>query len=320
MKNIFNLYITRSNEERKYFYNIIDFLNKNVNVNCKNYVQIVYLDFKYNDIVKNIKLNNQPLNAKIFIYNKGLTIYNKIIYNLDDLINLYIIPQNNNKNIFIYTGHGNGMFLMKNKIRILRTEDFCEIIHKTVIKADLVVYDCCLQGNIACLNITYPVANYVLASTSYQSYISILMVPSLYNENNYKNICINLSKLELKLNDTYKTDFVIYEMNKSLLDLVSLTLKYKNYFDYKKSFVIDFNYYKDLKCCFADIGIDINPLLNNIVKYQRYNHSKCVNKKISKNANKAASSQLMIILKKTVKNGIKTQSDLFLQNYKEPNI
>ena len=209
--NIFNIYVTRSREERNYF-------KKIKFVNSTSFVQIVHLDFKYNQVVKNMKYFRQKM--VVTVYNKS--VYQKVIYDLDDLINLFIVPQNNNKNIFIYTGHGNGIYLMKKNIRPLRTEDFCEIINRTVKKADLVIYDCCLQGNIACLTITYPFAKYVIASTSYQSYISILITNNLYLFNGNlldycKNVLQELAIKELHQNDTYKTDFVLYEMNENVL-------------------------------------------------------------------------------------------------------
>ena len=304
--NIFNIYVTRSREERNYF-------KKIKFVNSTSFVQIIHLDFKYNQVVKNMKYFRQKM--VVTVYNKS--VYQKVIYDLDDLINLFIVPQNNNKNIFIYTGHGNGIYLMKKNIRPLRTEDFCEIIERTVKKADLVIYDCCLQGNIACLTITYPFAKYVIASTSYQSYISILITNNLYLFNGNlldycKNVLQELAIKELHQNDTYKTDFVLYEMNENVLKIAELVLKFKHLFNYYKSYVINYNYYKDLHCAFKELKIDIDPLLNNIVKYQRYHRTKCINKAVNKKANKSSGSKLMIVLKSPIKNGLPTQSDKFL--------
>jgi len=319
--NIFNIYVTRSREERNYFKKITEFIKK-IN-DSTSFIQIVHLDFKYNQVVKNMKYFRQKMVVTVynkFVYNKFVynnSVYQKIIYNLDDLINIFTVPQNNNKNIFIYTGHGNGIYLMKKNVRPLRTEDFCEIIERTVKKADLVIYDCCLQGNIACLTITYPFAKYVIASTSYQSYISVLITNNLYLFNgNFLDYCKNiLQELSIKeplQTHTYKTDFVLYEMNENVLKIAELVLKYKHLFNYHKSYVIDYNYYKDLHCAFKELKIDIDPLLNSIVKYQRYHQTKCVNKVINKKANKSSGSKLLIVLKSPIKNGLPTQSDKFL--------
>jgi hypothetical protein len=305
--NIYGIYVTRSREEREYF--------KKIKIK-HSFAQIVHLDFKYNQIVKNMKYFRQKMIVTVY-FNK--TNYKKVIYNLDDLIALFTIIQNGNPNVFIYSGHGNGIMLMKKNIRPLRTEDFCEIIAKTVKKADLVIYDCCLHGNIACLTITYPFAKYVIASTSYQSDISILIADNLYCFNgnllNYcKNILHEIILKESEYNYNYITDFVLYEMNKNILKIAEITLKSKHLFDYHKSYVIDYSYYKDLNCSFKEIGINIEPLLNKTVKYQRYNQTKCINHKIYLNKdNESSGSKLIVVVKNPIKNGLPTQSDKFFK-------
>ena len=57
--NIFNIYVTRSREERNYF-------KKIKFVNSTSFVQIVHLDFKYNQVVKNMELNSPSMITLIF--------------------------------------------------------------------------------------------------------------------------------------------------------------------------------------------------------------------------------------------------------------
>ena len=101
-------------------------------------------------------------------------------------------------------------------------------------------------------------------------------------------------------------------MNESVLELSQLALKYKNQFNYHKSYVIDKNYYKDLFCAFENIGINIRHLLDKIVVYAGHQQTSCKNKKINKKSNKGIASQLMIVLKRPVKDTLPTQSDKFL--------
>ena len=126
-----------------------------------------------------------------------------------------------------------------------------------------------------------------------------------------KNVLQELAIKESHQNDTYKTDFVLYEMNENVLKIAELVLKFKHLFNYYKSYVINYNYYKDLHCAFKELKIDIDPLLNNIVKYQRYDQTKCINKVVNKKANKSSGSKLLIVLKSPIKNGLPTQSDKF---------
>jgi hypothetical protein len=98
-----------------------------------------------------------------------------VIYNFEDLVNLFKFEPNGMKNAFVYSGHSNGINLMKHNIRILRVEDFCELSYRTLKqKADVLIFDCCLCGNIGTLYVCYDYTKYVLASSSYQSYLSIL--------------------------------------------------------------------------------------------------------------------------------------------------
>jgi len=314
MLNIYDLYITRSKPELDYFYKLIHFLQF-VELG-DTHVQLIHLDFRHNDIVPNIKFTNSEMIARIYTFSSNIKSRREVlIYNLEDLIKLYVYRSGTN--VFIYTGHSDGMYLVKKKVRILRIEDFCELVYRVnqKQKTELIIFDCCLCGNIGTLYICYPFTNYVMASTSYQSYLSVLETHNLYkfNKEHCKNIIKEIASLEKVDKDAYDTDFSVYKMNEYLLEFIQLTLKYKDQFNYSKSYVIDSAQYKDLECSFNDIGIDVTSLLNKFVLFNRYQKQNCRNRKISKKKDSSAPSKLMIVLKRPIRTNLGTKSDIFLK-------
>ena len=314
MAFIFNIYITRSQDERKYFYDLISFIKENNASNLK----IIHLVFRYNQVVKNLKFHNTKINANIYTFNPYV-VKNSVIYNLNDIINLFKTNKQIDKSIFMYTGHSNGMYLCKSKIRPFRIEDFCEIVN-TVLngkKADLIIYDCCLCGNINCLSVNYDYTKYVIASTSYQSYESMLMTKAIYKEGKIdiafcKNIINDVIDLEIHQTDTYKSNFVLYELNDSFLQFMNIVLMYKDTFKDKGNYVIDLPIYKDLECCLKNINFDYSTF----VKYQRLDKNECKNyKKRGKGSNTPIPSKILIILKRPIRENLHTKGDLFLRNF-----
>ena len=308
--NIYSLYVTRSREEREYFFKILK--------SIKNNVQIVHLDFKYTDSVFNMKFYKQSINAVKYTFkNKILTKKTTVIYDFDDLVRLYNrLP---GKNVFIYSGHSDGMYLVKHNIRLLRIEDFGDLIFKVLgKKTDLIIFDCCLCGNIGCLSICKDYTDYVIASTSYWSYLSVLETPSLYSETSdtlllAKNVVNELIQIEENTKNAYNTDFCLYEMNDSLNNLIDLVLKYKDSFNLKKSYVMEKSYYKDIECEFKEnFNIDISSILKRFIRFQRFPIKKCRDTPVSKNANKSAPSSIIIILKRPI-HEIPTRADIFLK-------
>ena len=315
MLNIYDLYITRSKVELDYFYRLLHFLQF-VELGTS-YVQIVHLDFRNDEVVPNIRFTNTEMIARVYTFSKeNKTLKTQIIYNLGDLINLY--EYRSGTNVFVYTGHSDGMYLVKKKVRILRIEDFCELVYNVNKgkKADLIAFDCCLCGNIGTLYVCYPFTNYVLASTSYQSYLSILETHNVYKNNDIplyvKSIIKEIGSLEKVEQNAYDSNFSLYSMNDSLLELVNLILQFKNQFNYKKSYVIDSAQYKDLECSFKELNINITPLLNKIVVFNRYPNKTCGNRKLSKKKDYSIPSKLMIILKRPIRTDLHTKADIFL--------
>ena len=309
--NIYSLYVTRSREEKKYFYKTIDFIGQN---NFDNNIQIVYLDFKYTDSYENLITNTKPFKAQV--YQGAKLIKSVIIHNLSELIGLYSSPKNGKPNVFMYSGHSDGIYLRKKSLRLLRIEDFCTIISSVLNKkADLIIYDCCLCGNINCLSVSYPYADDIIASSSYWSYMSVLDTYSLFKvtkPEHYKDIIKEIMHLEKTEKDVYVTDFVLYHMNEAFLEFAKMVLEYKNYFDLKKSYVIDQSYYKDIQCEFKDLGEIVTNFFNKFILFQRFHVRKCRNRKISKKSDTSWPSGLLIILKRPMKS-IPTKGDVFFK-------
>jgi len=313
--NIYDLYITRCKSELDYFYKLVHFLSY-IELN-DTFLQLVHLDFRYNSVVPNIKLNNSEIFAHVYTFSKNeKKVYKTVIYNLNDLANLYFYRTGTN--VFIYSGHSDGMYLVKRKVRLLRIEDFCELVYRVnnSQKADLIIFDCCLCGNIGTLYLCYNYTKYVLASTSYQSYLSILQTHNLYKSMDILNYCKGIIKemgsLEKVDPEAYDSNFSVYQMNEYVLEFIQLVLAYKSQFNYQKSYVIDYSYYKDLECSFKDIGINVTPLLNKFVLFNRYPHINCKNHKLAKKKDYSIPSKLMIVLKRPIHTDVETKADIFL--------
>ena len=315
--NIYDLYITTSKIELDYFYKLLHFLQF-VELGSS-YVQIVHLDFRNKEIVPNIRFTDTEMIARVYTFSKEtMSMKEFIIYNLNDLIKLYVYREG--QSVFVYTGHSDGMYLIKKKIRLLRIEDFCELVYKVnkQKKADLIIFDCCLCGNIGTLYVCYPFTNYVLASSSYQSYLSILETHNAYKNGDIplyaKSIIKEIGSLEKVHPEAYDSNFSLYVINDSLLELVNLVLQFKNQFNYSKSYVIESSQYKDIECSFKELNINIKFLLNKIVVFNRYPHKKCVNRKVSKKKQYAIPSNFMVILKRPMRTNLQTKADIFLLN------
>ena len=216
MVNIFNLYVTINKYELNYFYKVVHFLQfmdfkPGVNL------QIVHFDFKTNERVANITINKRPLFASVFTFSStGKNMYQKYITNIQDIVDLYN-PGTTGANVWIYSGHGGGNYLAKKNVRLLRIEDFCEIVYRVIGKpADLMIFDCCLCGSINCLY-TCTINNsakYVMAPSSYQSYLSVVHTQSLYRFNDdivtyCKGVVKEMSSIEKVDREAYDTNFNI---------------------------------------------------------------------------------------------------------------
>ena len=293
--NIHSLYITRSKDERDYFYKLLEHTKKFGD----NYIKIVHIDFKWDSVYKNIKFNNKHMVANV--YTNGL-LKKESIFNFEDLVKLFEYRDNGKPNAFVYSGHSNGINLMKHNIRILRIEDFCELVYRTLNKkADVLIYDCCLCGNISALNISMNFSKFMIAASSYWSSLSILHTYEIYENGDLIQILINSIKefIEFEKNekDAFTTDIMLYELNNNIKILVNLVLKYKDHFKHLKDYIIDKGYYKDLYCVFKDLGIPIQGILDKFILFKRFEVKRCHPKVKSIKANTSWPSELSIILK-----------------------
>ena len=311
MITIYNLCVTRSNQELNYFYRVLHFLEyaqfKEISV------QIVHLDFKSNDYVPNIKVSKVNLLATVYTFGQTKTITQSFIHNLDDLIMLYI-PSKSGTVVWAYTGHSDGLRLGKKNIKLMRIQDFCEIVHRVSKKADVMIFDCCLCANINTLYVCYPFTKYIIAATSYQSYLSVFETHSIYHlvqdiPEYCKNIVKELKALEQIDKLAYDTNYAVYEMNRDIPILVQLTLMYKDQFTSKGSLIIYSIKYKDLECCFQKLGITLN--VDSFTVFNTYTKKKCSAHRLSKQSNHSTPSKLMIILKRPSKNAMPTMGDIF---------
>ena len=304
--NIYSLYITRSHDELKYFNKILDFIKQ-----FNNY-QIVHLHFKSNDRCSNLTINKKNINVSIYTPEQSV---DRKIKSLNNLIKCY--QHKDGKSIWIYSGHSDGMYLKKKNIKILRIEDFCKIIQNITGTADLMILDCCLCGNINCLSICYQFTDYLIASTSYQSMISFLYIKELYQNNlNIVSLGKQLIKSAISLENknlskSFPSAFILYHLNETLLQFFYMVMYFKHLFKSLTNYVIDKKYYKDIECCFKELGFDISGILKEIIIYQRYPRQICRNKTLPKNADYSIPSRIMIVTKRPCKN-ITTDSDCFL--------
>jgi len=313
MVNIYNLCITRSKPELDYFYKVVHFL-KFMEFKPGVTLQIVHFDFKSRDRVKNITVNTQPLYVTVYTMDRVYQVYVKT---LKDIVNLFTPPKNNSPNVWIYTGHSDGIYLARNNIRLFRIEDFCQICSSVIQKpADLMIFDCCLCANINCLYTCYNYTKIVMAASSYQSYLSVIHTQSLYRFNGdilkyCRQITREMSSFEKVDSLAYDSNFNIYRMTPIVLQLAQMTISYRKQFKKRKSFVVEFTTYKDLECCFRELGIDINRLLDDICIYTRYTKTQCVNRKQSRGKHSAIPSRLMVVLKTPKRGDIPTRGDIF---------
>jgi hypothetical protein len=294
--NIHSLYITRSKDEREYFSGLLGFMRRF----SQNY-KIVLIDFNWDDVITNIKFSEQRMVANVYTDSKD---FSKVIYNFEDLVKLFEFKENGLSNAFVYSGHSNGVLLMKHNIRILRIEDFCELSFRTLKKkADVLIFDCCLCGNISVLNICYNYTNYIIAGSGYWSNLSILYTQSIHKKYNniesfLKDSIKEFIQIEESTKKAFTTDIILYKMNKYVLEVIDIVKQYK--FKKDGNYIIEKKYYKDLWCALKE-NIDIKSLLDKFILFRRFEVNKCHNKPKGYKTDYSWPSDLSIILKNPTK-------------------
>jgi hypothetical protein len=298
---ICNLCITTNQIERDYFdYLLTTLIGK--------YICFVHLDFNSKDKYGLLKLNKKNVNYRKIVINGNLKFETSgQIQNFEQLVDLFE-PCNG---VFIYSGHSDGIFMIRKKIRIFRVEDIVELAYRVNgnKKLELIVFDCCLCGNINCLNICFDYTEYVISSSGYWPDLSILQTKSFY-KGDYISAINELIEIETNAKG-FISNYCLYHLNESLLELIQLTLDNLQNFNSKKGVVIENGYYKDLECTFKELNISIKPLLEKCIKYQRFDTKRCYIAKKSKKANKSYPSSLMVILRSPVRKGPPTLGSIF---------
>jgi hypothetical protein len=282
--NIYSLYLTFNKDDIKIFYDVVKQII--INNNHQN-IKILHVRFHKNDVLHTIRNNKNKLDCEyITIINGKLSITQVNIYKIHDIISLFKQNKSSGINIFTYSGHSDGLHFIHRKIHLLSVKDFGYIIKKTLMKkADYIICDICLCGNIGFLNIVKNNTKYVIASPSYYSYLSILTMKNMYiypKDNNIitfgKNIIKEYIKTSIKDKHIYKsfnTNLVLYEVNDKLLELIKIVKKYKNDYNMHKCKINKEDYYYiDVLCALKSVNYDdmssIKEMYKSIIKYQKY--------------------------------------------------
>jgi hypothetical protein len=254
-----------------------------------NNIKIVHIRFNINDTIDNIKYNKKILDSEIITIKNGkLFIEQTQIRSLKDIIKIFKKNNLSSRNVFIYSGHSDGLFLIHRKIHLLSLKDYMYII-KNVLgnnKADLIYGDACLMGNIGALYIVKKYTKYFIGSPSYYDYQSVLSMEHLYKfpDEGYNRL-VNYGKsiideyiYKLEKSFKYKSfvlNLALYEMNEDLQEFINIVKVYRKDFPYNKCAInkVDY-YYVDIACAFQKMKYNdmdfINRKMNNFIKYHRY--------------------------------------------------
>jgi hypothetical protein len=255
-----------------------------------NNIMVIHIIFKKSDKIYNIKNYKKRLNCEVInFYDNKYFRDNIEIGSIEDIIKIFKKNNGPGKNVFMYSGHSDGLLFVHKHIYFLSLKEFGYIIRKVLgKKCDLIIGDACLIGNISALNIFKDYTKYMLASPTYYNYESMLEMKRLYklpNKKDEEKIMITYCKklmdeyIKVEKNKFKAKDFmahtVLYEMNNNIDKLTNLLLKYKNKFEYHTCAIYkkDF-YYVDIICELKDKVPEkleeAEKYINNIVKYNKY--------------------------------------------------
>jgi hypothetical protein len=285
--NIYDLYISFNKNDMKIF-NMI--MNKILKYQKGNNIMIIHIMFNKSDRIYNIKNYKKKLNCEIHhLYDNNYFTNNIEIDSIEDIIRIFKKNNKPGKNVFMYSGHSDGLLFVNKHIYFISLKEFGYIIKKVLgKKCDLIIGDACLMGNISALNIFKDYTKYMLASPTYYNYESMLEMKKLYKLPNKKdeekliityikklmNEYITVEKNKFKAKN-FMAHVVLYEMNDNIDKLTNLLLKYKNKFKYHNCAIYkkDF-YYLDIICELKDKVPEkveeAEKYINNIVKYNKY--------------------------------------------------
>jgi hypothetical protein len=215
--------------------------------------------FDQNDKIYNIE--NYPFDIQgevIWIQNNPSDLYSIPFHfrSINDIIQFFKLNRHSGKNIFIYSGHSDGLLFGDKHIYVLNLQDFREIILKTLgKKCDLIICDACLLGNINALETFKDTTRYIISSPNYYNYDSFLELKSLYlPPDDLYNFCkriideyMEVQKKNFK-SKTFMISIGLYKMNSYLDKLIEIVHKYKDQF--KNTCILNKkdDYYLDIGC------------------------------------------------------------------------
>jgi hypothetical protein len=276
--NIFGLYISFSQSEKKSFEKT---LQKVIEYQNGNHIVIIHFVFDHDDKIDHIRNVSKKIPCELILIKDNNCIrLDTYIHSIKDIIGLYKVLNSSNHfpNIFIYSGHSDGLILGHKRIYFLSMDDFAEIImgvlHK---KCDLVWCDTCLSGNISSLNSLKDVTRYFIASPMYYNYDSVLELKNLYRYPDQKRntrmisygkrIINEYMKIQRKkfTSTNFMVNIVFYEMNRYVSKLIDIILQNKNKIEYNICSISKSDYYYiDILCSLKQLDF---KLYNKVKKY-----------------------------------------------------
>jgi hypothetical protein len=281
--NIFDLYISFCKNDVKIFEKII---KKVIEYHNGNPIIIIHFIFNKEDKVYNIKKMNQTIPCELIMIRDNIcSRMNLFIETLEDIIDLFKINiSNKGKNIFIYSGHSDGLILGHKHVYFISMDDFREIVVSVLgKKCDLIWGDACLMGNIGTLNSLRDATKYLIASPMYYNYDSVLELKNLYRFPEKKdtdrlitygkNMIDEYMKIQRKkfIYKYFMVNIVFYEMNSYVDKLVNIVLNHKDKFEYDLCSINKRDYYYvDILCVAKNINENkIKDYLDKIIKYKK---------------------------------------------------
>jgi hypothetical protein len=288
--NIFGLYISYNQSERKYFEKILDKILKNYN---DNRILLIHFTFHNNDKVAHIRTLTKKIPCEVIMIKDGVYIRsNTYIHKIKDIINLYKMLSHTpeSPNVFIYSGHSDGLILGHKRIYFISMDDFSEIVLGALgKKSDLIWCDSCLSGNISSLNSLKETTRYFIASPMYYNFDpSVLETKNLYQfakqKGSNKNKIISYGKkiineyMRIQKENFNSRDFMVnivfYEMNQYVPKLVDLVLKHKDQFEFNHCGMSKSKYYyMDILCSMKHLDTKLyqktKKYLDQIICYKK---------------------------------------------------
>lgn len=228
--NIYNLYISFSNQDYKVFQNILQKVNQNIGINN---LLIVHLDLSKRNKVRILKFENQQVQESF-----------DQVQSVQELVSLFQTKWNREykKNIFIYSGHSDGIIISHHRMYVMNLADLSILIQSIRGKIfDLFIADTCLLGSINALDKLRSCTKYVLASPSYCDYLSFLEAKYLYQSNAsilkyVKNLVKEMILMYSKVfsEKSFMIHFCLYHLNSSLDKLIQVVQDNKKLFQIEK--------------------------------------------------------------------------------------